>query len=64
MKVFVRTIHDFTSRNRDVLTIDDRHHFEKSFFRYRSVIKTLEHRLAGVLRSAIRLCPNAMSHLR
>jgi len=60
----MRTIRDFTSHNRDVLTIDERQHFESAFFTYRSVIKTLERRLAGVLRIALRICPNAMSHLR
>ena len=60
----MRTIRDFTSHNRDVLTIDERQHFEKAFFHYRSVIKTLEHRLAGVLRTSIRISPSAMSHLR
>lgn len=60
----MRTIREFTSRNQDVLTIDAKQHFEKSFFHYRSVIKTLERRLAEVLRTALKLCPNVMSHLR
>ena len=64
LQVFTRTIRDFTSHHRDVLTIDERQHFEAAFFKYRSVIKTLERRLAGVLRTALRICPNAMSHLR
>lgn len=63
-QVFTKTIQEFTKKNHDVLTIDDKQHFEKAFFHYRFVIKTLERRLAGVLRKSISVCPSPMSHLR
>ncbi|XP_078672103.1 uncharacterized protein LOC144911712 isoform X1 [Branchiostoma floridae x Branchiostoma belcheri] len=61
---FAKAMDDFITSAGNILDVDDSHNFNKSFFKFRSVVKDLEAQLASVLNLSFLQCPTVASQLR
>ncbi|KAK7479591.1 hypothetical protein BaRGS_00029140 [Batillaria attramentaria] len=61
---YTQAMREFFSVVSNVLNIDGSQSFERAFFRFRTVVKSLEKRLSGILRQAFTQCPTVESQLR
>ncbi|XP_071095883.1 uncharacterized protein [Haliotis cracherodii] len=61
---YTHAMQEFFSVVDNVLNIDGSQLFERSFFKFRTVVKSLEKRLAGILRQAFCQCPTVEAQLR
>ncbi|XP_070202269.1 uncharacterized protein [Littorina saxatilis] len=61
---YTQAMNDFFSVVTNVLNIDGSQSFERAFFQFRTIVKSLEKRLSGILRQAFTQCPTVESQLR
>nr|XP_022320176.1 dynein beta chain, flagellar outer arm-like isoform X6 [Crassostrea virginica] len=61
---YTQAMKDFFAVVDNVLSIDGTQNFERAFFRFRTVVKSLEKRLAEILRLSYNHCPTVESQLR
>ncbi|XP_076457719.1 uncharacterized protein LOC143291635 isoform X3 [Babylonia areolata] len=61
---YSHAMHEFFSAVSNVLNIDGSQSFERAFFKFRTVVKSLEKRLSGILRQSFSQCPTVESQLR
>ncbi|KAK6172547.1 hypothetical protein SNE40_016179 [Patella caerulea] len=61
---YTLAMNEFFSVVDNVLSIDGSQSFERCFFKFRTVVKGLEKRLAGILRQAFSQCPTVEAQLR
>ncbi|XP_052060514.1 uncharacterized protein LOC127700861 isoform X4 [Mytilus californianus] len=61
---YSQVMKDFFSVVENVLSIDGSQNFERAFFKFRTVVKTLEGKLAQILRISFNQCPTVEAQLR
>ncbi|XP_056010102.1 uncharacterized protein LOC125667097 [Ostrea edulis] len=61
---YTQAMREFFAVVDNVLSIDGTQNFERAFFRFRTVVKSLEKRLAEILRLSYNHCPTVESQLR
>ncbi|XP_053409232.1 uncharacterized protein LOC123561373 isoform X4 [Mercenaria mercenaria] len=61
---YTQAMADFFSVVDNVLSIDGSQNFERAFFQFRTVVKSLEKRLAEILRLSYNQCPTVDAQLR
>ncbi|XP_052258855.1 uncharacterized protein LOC127863384 isoform X2 [Dreissena polymorpha] len=61
---YTQSMADFFAVVNNVLSIDGSQNFERAFFQFRTIVKSLEKRLAEILRLAYNQCPTVEAQLR